>query len=117
MITEIDGSYIVAFDGEEHRLLRDGVVVYEGDKLIHVVKSYSGRVDRKLDARRKLVCSGFINIHALTSICITHFKIDGIGKGSSPRNKEMIKEDIKNPKVYLEGDDLQTRESADPIRT
>ncbi|UCD44966.1 MAG: ethylammeline chlorohydrolase, partial [Candidatus Bathyarchaeota archaeon] len=74
MITEIDGSYIVVFDGEEHRLLRDGVVVYEDDRLIHVGKSYGGRVDRRIDARGKLVCPGFINIHAVTSICITHFR-------------------------------------------
>jgi cytosine/adenosine deaminase-related metal-dependent hydrolase len=108
MITEIDGSYIVVFDGEEHRLLRDGVVVYEDDRLIHVGKSYGGRVDRRIDARGKLVCPGFINIHAVTSICITHFRIDGVGIGGSSRNREMMLEGIRNPKAYLRGDDLQT---------
>jgi cytosine/adenosine deaminase-related metal-dependent hydrolase len=108
MITEIDGSYIVAYDGEEHRLLRDGVVVYEDDRLIHVGKAYGGSVDRRIDAKGKLVCPGFINIHAITSICITHFRIDGVGTGGSHRNREMMLEGIKNPKTHLEGRDLQT---------
>ena len=33
MITEIKGGYIVAFDGEEHRNMKDGVVIIEEDKV------------------------------------------------------------------------------------
>ena len=80
MRTKIEGSYIVAFDGNEHRMLQDGVLVYEDDKIIHVGKSFKGEVDKTIDAKGKLVCPGFINIHALTNICITHFNIDGSGR-------------------------------------
>ena len=49
-VTRIDASIVVAYDGASHVILRDGVVVYEGNRIIHVGKSYSGRVDeaRKL---------------------------------------------------------------------
>lgn len=36
--TLIGGSYIIGFDGNEHRLIRDGVVVYE-DGVVHAGKS------------------------------------------------------------------------------
>lgn len=34
--TKIQGGWVVGFDGREHRLLRDGVVVLEGDRIVHV---------------------------------------------------------------------------------
>ena len=61
--TLINGGWIVAFDGEKHRILRDGVVVYEGDTIIHVGKSYEGPVNRTIDARDHLVSPGFVNAH------------------------------------------------------
>jgi len=69
MVTGIVGGLTVAFDGEEHRLLEDGVVVYEGDKIIHVGKSYPGRLDVRIDARKRLVIPGFIDIHSHISGC------------------------------------------------
>jgi hypothetical protein len=30
MTTGIKGKFIIGYDGNEHRLLRDGVVIYEG---------------------------------------------------------------------------------------
>lgn len=69
MITGIEGRLIIAFDGKEHRLLRDGIVVIEEDKIIHVGKSYSGRLDKKIDAKKRLVIPGLINIHSHISGC------------------------------------------------
>jgi cytosine/adenosine deaminase-related metal-dependent hydrolase len=60
----IHGGLIIAFDGTEHRLLEDGIVVFEGDTIIHVGKSYSGSLDRKIDARKRLVIPGLVNIHS-----------------------------------------------------
>ena len=59
----IKGGWIVAFDGAEHRILQDGVVVFEGDTIRHVGKRYRGRVDRVIDAGRDLVIPGLINTH------------------------------------------------------
>ena len=61
--TLINGGWIVAFDGERHRILRDGVVVYRGDTIIHVGASYEGPVDHTIDARGRLVSPGLINAH------------------------------------------------------
>jgi len=58
------GGLIIAFDGTEHRLLEDGIVVYEGDTIVHVGKSYSGSLDRKIDAKKRLVIPGLVNIHS-----------------------------------------------------
>ena len=63
MMVGIRGKFIIGFDGEEHRLLRDGVVVYEGNRITHVGKSYSGAVDEWIDASTCLVIPGLINTH------------------------------------------------------
>ena len=41
-VTRIDAGIIIAYDGTSHVILRDGVVVYEGNRIAHVGKSYSG---------------------------------------------------------------------------
>lgn len=80
MTIAIDGGYIVAFDGEEHRILRNGVVVLEDDKIIHVGKSYSGHIDERIDARKSLVTPGFICLHS--HICGGHGETGRRGDGS-----------------------------------
>ncbi len=61
--TLIAGGIIVAFDGTQHRILKDGVVAISGDKILHVGKSYDGPVARTIDARGDLVIPGLINTH------------------------------------------------------
>ena len=61
--TLINGGWIVAFDGERHRILRDGVVVYQGATITHVGKTCEGPVDHRIDARAHLVSPGFVNAH------------------------------------------------------
>lgn len=60
----IEGGLIVAFDGEEHRLIRDGIIIIEGDRITHVGKTNSGEVEERIDARGKLIVPGFINSHS-----------------------------------------------------
>lgn len=61
--TLVRGGWIVAFQQHEHRLLRDGVVVFAGDRIVHVGRSYARPVDREIDARRHLVMPGLISTH------------------------------------------------------
>ncbi|MGH6953648.1 MAG: amidohydrolase family protein, partial [Alphaproteobacteria bacterium] len=61
--TMIRGRWIVAFDGREHRILEDGVVVFRGDSITHVGKSYAGKTDDTIDAGRHLVIPGLVNTH------------------------------------------------------
>ena len=60
----VHGGIIVAFNGKEHRLLENGIIVFEEGKIIHVGKSYSGHLDKKIDARKRLVIPGLVNIHS-----------------------------------------------------
>jgi cytosine/adenosine deaminase-related metal-dependent hydrolase len=61
--TLVKGGWIVAFDGSEHRILQDGVLVYEGDSILYVGKRYDGQVDKVIDASYDLVIPGLINTH------------------------------------------------------
>ena len=63
MRTLVQGGWVVGFDGREHELLREGLVVYEDDQIVHVGHRFDGHVDRTIDARGKLVSPGFINCH------------------------------------------------------
>lgn len=63
MRTLIQGGWVVGYDGRGHELLPDGCVVFEGDRIVHVGRQFDGAVDRRLDARGKLVAPGLINCH------------------------------------------------------
>src|SRR5687767_123463 len=61
--TLIKGGWVVGFEGSGHMLVRDGVVVIEGDRILHVGSSFEGPVERTIDAAGKLVSPGFIDTH------------------------------------------------------
>jgi cytosine/adenosine deaminase-related metal-dependent hydrolase len=81
--TLIQGGWIVGFQNGHHAILRDGVVVYEDDRILHVGKSFAGAVDTVLPAAGKLVAPGFVNIHALTNIDIQTLVLDASEEGLS----------------------------------
>jgi cytosine/adenosine deaminase-related metal-dependent hydrolase len=62
--TRIDAGHVIAYQDGGHRHLRDGVVVVEGQQIVHVGASYDGPADETLDARRMLVTPGLISTHA-----------------------------------------------------
>ena len=88
MATAIQASHIIAYDGEQHRHLQNGVVVYEGNTITHVGQTYDGPVDDTIDATGKVVTPGFINTHAHLA--------------GSPLDKSFI-EDRGNPQFYMSG--------------
>lgn len=63
MRTLIQGGWVVGFDGRSHELLRDGVVVYEDERILHVGHRFDGQVDRTIDAPGRLVMPGLVNCH------------------------------------------------------
>jgi cytosine/adenosine deaminase-related metal-dependent hydrolase len=60
-----DASWIVAWDAVagRHAYARDGDVVWEGDRLIHVGGRYDGHLDEVTDGRDGLVLPGLVNVH------------------------------------------------------
>lgn len=54
---------MVGFGGVTHTLIRNGVVVYEGNRILHVGSTYDGRCDATINAADKLVAPGFIDVH------------------------------------------------------
>ena len=65
--TLIRAGHVIAFDGRGHRLLRDGAVVLEGDRIVHVGPRgprSQGQVDETVDARDRVLTPGLISTHA-----------------------------------------------------
>jgi len=63
MKTLIQGGFVVGFNGKEHEVIRDGVVVFDKDRILFVGKQTSESVDRRIEAKGCLVSPGFIDTH------------------------------------------------------
>lgn len=83
--TKVEASWIVAYDGKCHRLLRDGVVVYEGDRIVHVGTKFTGHADRTIVAQGRIVTPGLVSTHA-------HIAYNPLGKS--------LIEDRGQPQLY-----------------
>jgi cytosine/adenosine deaminase-related metal-dependent hydrolase len=111
MRTSIKASWIVGHEAGHHRLIRDGVVVYEGNRIIHVGRNFDGPVDSTIDATDKLVAPGFIDTHVHTGHRATHRLITDTGRPmyfgqpfleiSVPREGAVVKGD---PRYLKHGD-------------
>ena len=80
MRTKIDATWIIGHEHGEHRLLRDGVLVYEDNKIIHLGHGFDGEVDKVIDASGKLVCPGFIDTHVHSGHRASHRLITDTGR-------------------------------------
>jgi 5-methylthioadenosine/S-adenosylhomocysteine deaminase len=80
MRTLIKSKWIVAHDGRGHTLLRDGVLVFESERILHVGGSFAERVDRIIDAGDNLVCPGFIDTHVHSGHRASHRLISDGGR-------------------------------------
>jgi cytosine/adenosine deaminase-related metal-dependent hydrolase len=80
MRTVVRGGWVVGFAGGGHTLVRDGVVVFEDDRVVHVGPRFEGPVDREIDAGGKLVCPGFIDTHVHSGHRASHRLITDTGR-------------------------------------
>ncbi len=62
--TVFHAPYIIGFQQGEHRLLRDGCVVVEDDRVIHVGTSYDGPADIRRDLPDRIITPGLIDTHS-----------------------------------------------------
>ncbi len=79
---------IVAFQDGEHRILRDGCLVVDDDRIVFVGMTYADEVDRQVDLPDRIITPGFINTHA---------HLD-----ESPIDKS-VQEDVGNRQFWLTG--------------
>lgn len=107
----IKGKWVIAYDGKEHRLLRDGVVVTEGNRIKYVGKSYIGAVDRWIDASTHVVIPGMIctHTHAATApkdksfiddTGARHFYMSSLGENLTALGKSIRPEDFHTFSKY-----------------
>src|SRR5436309_3031651 len=80
MRTAIKASWVVGHDKSAHTLLRDGMVVYEGNRIIHVGQAFDGEVDHTINAIDKLVAPGFIDTHVHSGHRASHRLISDTGR-------------------------------------
>ena len=63
-----------------HTLLRDGELVFEGNRIVHVGKGFEGRSISVIDAKGKLVAPGFIDTHVHSGHRASHRLITDTGR-------------------------------------
>lgn len=80
MRTLIRGGWVVGYKEPTHTLIREGVVVFEGDKIIHVGRNFDGPIDRVIDGTGKLVAPGFIDTHVHAGHRASHRLISDVGR-------------------------------------
>lgn len=80
MRTAVKATWIVGHENGAHTLIRDGVLVYEDNKVIYVGRSFEGEVDRTIIARDKLVAPGFIDTHVHSGHRASHRLITDSGR-------------------------------------
>ena len=85
MRTLIQGGWVVGYDGRGHTLIRNGSVVFDAYRIVHVGGRFDGPIDRRIDATGKLVSPGFVNCHlhaatnAVQSVFLDGLKADYFG--------------------------------------
>src|SRR5258708_23309889 len=80
MRSKIEATWGVGYERGPRTLVRDGEVVFEGNRIVHVGKRFEGRVDRIIDAKGKLVCPGFIDTHVHSGHRASHRLITDTGR-------------------------------------
>src|SRR5437899_12351703 len=87
----IHAGHVIAFDGRGHRLLRDGIVIVDGDRIVSVGPRSAAPVGADLetiDARDSILTPALISTHA-------HI-------GGSPLDRSVIA-DPGNPQCFYSG--------------
>ena len=82
----IKAKWIITHDGIENRLLRDGVVVIEDQRIEYVGKQYNDKVDQWIEAPTHVVTAGFICTHTHAS--------------TAPKDKSFT-DDTGAPSLYM----------------
>ena len=61
--TRVDSRFLIAFHNGQHRVIDRGVLVYEGNRVVHAGSSYDEACDETIDASNRIVAPGFVSAH------------------------------------------------------
>lgn len=64
MITLLRGGWVVAFDGDRHRIVPNGEVAFDGAHILYAGPRWDGTPAQIVDLPGMLISPGFINVHA-----------------------------------------------------
>ncbi|WDV96857.1 amidohydrolase family protein [Brevibacillus parabrevis] len=98
MKKKLTAKYVIGYDGEDHIIIKDGEVVYEGETILYVGHAYDGEVDEVTDMGNAVISPGFIDLNALGDIDhdIVHLEV------SAQRNKNLLWSEAYYNKGYHE---------------
>lgn len=69
MTTVIRGKAVLGYDGRQHVLIQNGVVVFDGPEIVYVGDNWQGAPPSStMDFSDSLILPGFINLHSHTGI-------------------------------------------------
>lgn len=68
MRTRLRARHVVAHRDGDHCLIRNGEVVWEDDRLVHVGGPFTGAVDETVECGEAVVIPGFVDLNALGDI-------------------------------------------------
>ena len=74
--TALAARWIVAHRDGGHRLLENGEVVFDADRIIHVGARFNGDVARRIDLGEVLISPGLIDLDALSDLDTTMLGVD-----------------------------------------
>ncbi|MCA3446509.1 MAG: amidohydrolase family protein [Rhodobacter sp.] len=74
--TRVRARHVIAWDGNSHRILRDGEVVFRGDTILFVGRGFDGPVDHEIDGGNAVLGPGFIDLNALGDLDTTVLAFD-----------------------------------------
>jgi 5-methylthioadenosine/S-adenosylhomocysteine deaminase len=69
--TLIRAKWVVGYQQGEHRLIDDGVIVVQGDRILYVGTTWNGAVDVIIEAGKAIAIPGLISTHAHVAAQVT----------------------------------------------
>jgi len=85
MKTLIENGTVIAWRGDRHEIIDNGVVVFEDGSITDVGESFEGSVDQRIDAAGRIVMPGFVNAHLhLTDTPFTKGYQEDVASPSGP---------------------------------
>lgn len=68
MKTMVKAKYILTYNDGRHEMLEDACLVYEGQEIVFIGKTYNGDYDELIDESQNLLLPGFIDLDALGDV-------------------------------------------------